>query len=91
MKQSISQIKRSLSEKKIGVAELYSEYASKAKSNPNNSYNLVLEDEVNKSLIDQSQDRYSSGKPLALDGIPIGIRSFLHKGYTNNSIVKNFK
>jgi hypothetical protein len=31
VKQSISQIKKFLKEKKIGVAELYSEYASKAK------------------------------------------------------------
>ena len=94
MKQSISQIKRSLSEKKIGVAELYSEYSSKAKSNPNNSYNLVLEDEINKSLINQSQDRYSSGEPLALDGIPMGIKDlFCTKGIqttASSKILSNF-
>ena len=44
MKQSISQIKKALKEKKIGVAELYSEHANKAKLNHNNSYNLVLEE-----------------------------------------------
>ena len=94
MKQSISHIKKSLKEKKIGVAELYSEYAKKAKLNDNNSYNLVLEEDVNKSFIEQSQDRYSSGSPLSLDGIPLGIKDlFCTKGIkttASSKILSNF-
>ena len=94
MKQSISQIKKALKEKKIGVAELYSEYANKAKLNHNNSYNLVLEEDANKSFIEQSQDRYSSGEPLTLDGIPLGIKDlFCTKGIkttASSKILSNF-
>ena len=46
MKQSISQIKKALKEKKIGVAEFYSEYANKAKLNHNNSYNLITQQNI---------------------------------------------
>ena len=94
MKQSISQIKKALKEKKIGVAELYSEHANKAKLNHNNSYNLVLEEDANKSFIERSQDRYSSGEPLPLDGIPLGIKDlFCTKGIkttASSKILSNF-
>ena len=94
MKQSISQIKKALKEKKIGVAELYSEHANKAKLNHNNSYNLVLEEDANKSFIERSQDRYSSGEPLTLDGIPLGIKDlFCTKGIkttASSKILSNF-
>ena len=94
MKQSISQIKKALKEKKIGVAELYSEYANKAKLNHNNSYNLVLEEDANKSFIERSQDRYSSGETLTLDGIPLGIKDlFCTKGVkttASSKILSNF-
>ena len=94
MKQSISQIKKALKDKKIGVAELYSEYANKAKLNHNNSYNLVLEEDANKSFIERSQDRYSSGEPLTLDGIPLGIKDlFCTKGIkttASSKILSNF-
>ena len=94
MKQSISQIKKALKEKKIGVAELYAEHANKAKLNHNNSYNLVLEEDANKSFIERSQDRYSSGEPLTLDGIPLGIKDlFCTKGIkttASSKILSNF-
>ena len=94
MKQSISQIKKSLTDKKIGVAELYSEYANKAKANLNNSYNYVINDDENKLLIEQSQQRYTSGDNLPLDGIPLGIKDlFCTKGIktsASSKILSNF-
>ena len=70
MKNSISQIKKALIEKKISVGELYDEYLVKAKSGNNNSFNLVIDRENNISSINDSQDRYDNGNPLPLDGIP---------------------
>ena len=48
MKQSISQIKKSLQKKTISVEELHDEFLNKAKENANNSYNLILDKEYNK-------------------------------------------
>jgi len=94
VKQSISQIKKSLTDKKIGVAELYSEYANKAKANLNNSYNYVIDDDENKLFIEQSQQRYTSGDNLPLDGIPLGIKDlFCTKGIktsASSKILSNF-
>ena len=81
-------------DKKIGVAELYSEYANKAKANLNNSYNYVIEDDKNKLFIEQSQQRYTSGDNLPLDGIPLGIKDlFCTKGIktsASSKILSNF-
>ena len=61
-------------DKKISVEELNKEYLKKAKLNKNNSYNLVVDEDLIKPSIQNSQDRYSSGNPLLLDGIPLGIK-----------------
>ncbi len=61
-------------DKKISVEELNKEYLKKAKLNTNNSYNLVVDEDLIKPSIQNSQDRYSSGNPLLLDGIPLGIK-----------------
>ena len=61
-------------DKKISVEELNKEYLKKAKLNKNNSFNLVVDEDLIKPSIKKSQERYSSGKPLLLDGIPLGIK-----------------
>ena len=94
MKQSISQIKNSLQKKIISVEELHDEFFKKAKKNTNNSYNLILDKEHNKILIDESQKRYDISNPLPLDGIPLGIKDlFCTKGIrttASSKILSNF-
>ena len=94
MKNSISQIKKDLIEKKISVSELYDEYLTKAKSGNNNSFNLVIDRENNISSINDSQNRYDNGNPLPLDGIPLGIKDlFCTKGIrttASSKILSNF-
>ena len=94
MKNSISQIKKALIEKKISVGELYDEYLAKAKSGNNNSFNLVIDRENNTSSISDSQNRYDNGNPLPLDGIPLGIKDlFCTKGIrttASSKILSNF-
>ena len=94
MKNSISQIKKALIEKKISVGELYDEYLAKAKSGNNNSFNLVIDRENNISSINDSQNRYDNGNPLPLDGIPLGIKDlFCTKGIrttASSKILSNF-
>jgi len=94
MKQSISQIKSSLQKKEISVEELHDEFFKVAKSNINNSYNLILDKEHNKSFITESQKRYDNSKPLPLDGIPLGIKDlFCTKGIrttASSKILSNF-
>ena len=94
MKQSISQIKSSLQKKEISVEELHDEFFKIAKSNINNSYNLILDKEHNKSFITESQKRYDNSKPLPLDGIPLGIKDlFCTKGIrttASSKILSNF-
>ena len=81
MKKSISQIKKSLQDKSISVNELYQEYFSIAKKNSHNSFNFVVNENYNDHNIQLSQSRYDSGKPLPLDGIPLGIKDlFCTKG-----------
>ena len=69
MKNSISQIKKALIEKKISVGELYDEYLAKAKSCNNNSFNLVIDRENNISSINDSQNRYDNGNPFKIVSI----------------------
>ncbi len=94
MKQSINQIKSSLQKKEISVEELHDEFFKIAKSNINNSYNLILDKEHNKSFITESQKRYDNSKPLPLDGIPLGIKDlFCTKGIrttASSKILSNF-
>ena len=94
MKNSISQIKKALIEKKISVSELYDEYLVKAKSGNNNSFNLVIDRENNISSINDSQNRYDNGNPLPLDGIPLGIKDlFCTKGIrttASSKILSNY-
>jgi aspartyl-tRNA(Asn)/glutamyl-tRNA(Gln) amidotransferase subunit A len=94
VKKSISQIKRSLQDKNISVQELYQEYFQIAKKNSHNSFNLVVDDDYNKHNIQQSQNRYDSGNPLPLDGIPLGIKDlFCTKGIrttASSKILSNF-
>ena len=94
MKNSITQIKKSLIEKKISVSVLYDEYLAKAKSCNNNSFNLVIDKESNISSINNSQNRYDNGNPLPLDGIPLGIKDlFCTKGIrttASSKILSNF-
>ena len=94
MKNSISQIKKALIEKKISVGELYDEYLAKAKSGNSNSFNLVIDRENNISSINDSQNRYDNGNPLPLDGIPLGIKDlFCTKGIrttASSKILSNF-
>jgi len=58
VKNSISQIKKALIEKKISVGELYDEYLAKAKSNKYNSFNLVIDRENNISSIKDVSENY---------------------------------
>ena len=94
MKQSITQIKNSLQKKTISVEELYDEFLKIAKLNTNNSYNLILDKELNKHLINESQIRYNDSNPLPLDGIPLGIKDlFCTKGIrttASSKILSNF-
>ena len=55
MKQTINQIKKSLMDKKISVEELNKEYLKKAKLNTNNSYNLVVDEDLIKPSIQNSK------------------------------------
>ena len=93
-KQSISSLVNSLKEKKIGVHELFDQFYKVAKENTNNSYNLVLDPDYHKSNLEISQERYSSGNNLPLDGIPLGIKDlFCTKGITttaSSKILSNF-
>ena len=93
-KQSISSLVNSLKEKKIGVHELFDQFYKVAKENTNNSYNLVLDPDYQKSNLEISQERYSTGKNLPLDGIPLGIKDlFCTKGITttaSSKILSNF-
>jgi len=93
-KQSISSLVNSLKEKKIGVHELFDQFYKVAKENTNNSYNLVLDPDYQKSNLEISQERYSSGNNLPLDGIPLGIKDlFCTKGITttaSSKILSNF-
>ena len=93
-KQSISSLVNSLKEKKIGVHELFDHFYKVAKENTNNSYNLVLDPDYQKSNLEISQERYSSGNNLPLDGIPLGIKDlFCTKGITttaSSKILSNF-
>ena len=94
MKNSISQIKDSLRDKKISVEELYDEFLIKAKSSKTNSFNLLLDKENNILSIKESQKRYENGNPLPLDGIPLGIKDlFCTKGIrttASSKILSNF-
>ena len=94
MKKSISQIKKSLQDKSISVNELYQEYFSIAKKNSHNSFNFVVNEDYNDHNIQLSQSRYDSGKPLPLDGIPLGIKDlFCTKGIrttASSKILSNF-
>ena len=94
MKKSISQIKKSLQDKSISVNELYQEYFSIAKKNSHNSFNFVVNENYNDHNIQLSQSRYDSGKPLPLDGIPLGIKDlFCTKGIrttASSKILSNF-
>ena len=94
MKSSISQIKDSLRDKKISVEELYDEFLIKAKSSKTNSFNLLLDKEINIQSIKESQKRYENGNPLPLDGIPLGIKDlFCTKGIrttASSKILSNF-
>src|SRR6056300_264296 len=93
-KQSISSLVNSLKEKKIGVHELFDQFYKVAKENTNNSYNLVLDPDYQKSNLEISQERYSSGNNLPLDGVPLGIKDlFCTKGITttaSSKILSNF-
>ena len=93
-KQSISSLVNSLKEKKISVHELFDQFHKVAKENANNSYNLVLDPDYQKSNLELSQERYSNGKNLPLDGIPLGIKDlFCTKGITttaSSKILSNF-
>ena len=93
-KPSISSLVNSLKEKKIGVHELFDQFYKVAKENTNNSYNLVLDPDYQKSNLEISQERYSSGNNLPLDGIPLGIKDlFCTKGITttaSSKILSNF-
>ena len=55
-KQSISSLVNSLKEKKISVHELFDQFHKVAKENANNSYNLVLDPDYQKSNLEISQD-----------------------------------
>jgi len=94
VKKSISQIKKSLQDKSISVNELYQEYFSIAKKNSHNSFNFVVNENYNDHNIQLSQSRYDSGKPLPLDGIPLGIKDlFCTKGIrttASSKILSNF-
>ena len=94
MKNSISHIKNSIRDKKISVEELYDEFLTKAKSSKTNSFNLLLDKEINILSIKESQKRYENGNPLPLDGIPIGIKDlFCTKGIrttASSKILSNF-
>jgi len=94
VKKSISQIKKSLQDKSISVNELYQEYFSIAKKNSHNSFNFVVNEDYNDHNIQLSQSRYDSGKPLPLDGIPLGIKDlFCTKGIrttASSKILSNF-
>ena len=94
MKNSISHIKDSLRDKKISVEELYDEFLIKAKSSKTNSFNLLLDKEINIPSIKESQKRYENGNPLPLDGIPLGIKDlFCTKGIrttASSKILSNF-
>ena len=93
-KPSISSLVNSLKEKKIGVHELFDQFYKVAKENTNNSYNLVLDPDYQKSNLEISQERYSSGNNLPLDGIPLAIKDlFCTKGITttaSSKILSNF-
>ena len=54
-KQSISSLVNSLKEKKISVHELFDQFYKVAKENTNNSYNLVLDPDYQKSNLEISQ------------------------------------
>ena len=56
-KPSISSLVNSLKEKKIGVHELFDQFYKVAKENTNNSYNLVLDPDYQKSNLEISQER----------------------------------
>ena len=94
MKNSISHIKNSIRDKKISVEELYDEFLTKAKSSKTNSFNLLLDKEINIQYIKESQKRYEDGNPLPLDGIPLGIKDlFCTKGIrttASSKILSNF-
>ena len=93
-RQPISSLVNSLKEKKISVHELFYQFHKVAKENKNNSYNLVLDPDYQKSNIEASQERYSAGTNLPLDGIPLGIKDlFCTKGITttaSSKILSNF-
>ena len=93
-RQPISSLVNSLKEKKISVHELFDQFHKVAKENKNNSYNLVLDPDYQKSNIEASQERYSAGTNLPLDGIPLGIKDlFCTKGITttaSSKILSNF-
>ena len=93
-RQPISSLVNSLKEKKISVYELFDQFHKVAKENKNNSYNLVLDPDYQKSNIEASQKRYSVGTNLPLDGIPLGIKDlFCTKGITttaSSKILSNF-
>ena len=88
-RQPISSLVNSLKEKKISVHELFDQFHKVAKENKNNSYNLVLDPDYQKSNIEASQERYSAGTNLPLDGIPLGIKDlFCTKGITQQLLQK---
>ena len=93
-RQTISSLVNSLKEKKISVQELFDQFYKVAKENKNNSYNLVLDPDNQKINIEESQERYSAGTNLPLDGIPLGIKDlFCTKGITttaSSKILSNF-
>ena len=93
-RQSISSLVNSLKEKKISVQELFDQFYKVAKENKNNSYNLVLDPDNQKINIEESQERYSAGTNLPLDGIPLGIKDlFCTKDITttaSSKILSNF-
>ena len=51
-RQSISNLVNSLKEKKISVQELFDQFHNVAQENKNNSYNLVLDPDYQKSNIE---------------------------------------
>lgn len=78
----------------MSVAELHSDFALKAKKNVHNSFNLIIDDKINQSQIQQSQERYSSGNSLPLDGIPLGIKDLFStkniRTTASSKILSNF-
>ena len=78
----------------MSVAELHSDFALKAKKNVHNSFNLIIDDKINQSQIQQSQERYSTGNSLPLDGIPLGIKDLFStkniRTTASSKILSNF-